>query len=215
MKLTISRKLLLGYLLMALLTVVASAYALASLQRLSSVAYNITNNHISVMERSKKMLDILMAQERAEKKYLLLAGYISGVKPQETFLGHIGGDDFVVIGRPDQVESICQRLVADFEPRIHSFYEEQDAQNGYFIGRNRQGIVQKLPLITVTAAIVTDDGSRFRSPLEMARKVAQLKEYAKSLPGSNYVHERDLPDEEALQLENLQALAEADNAQRK
>ena len=464
MKLTISRKLLLGYLLMALLTVVASAYALASLQRLSSVAYNITNNHISVMERSKKMLDILMAQERAEKKYLilkdpeieqifwhrsdefleemelmrrlvldertkasvtavaalqnslkksfaeevqlihsgrfdeagaisetrgrtliqemssyllnvqknadetinnemnliasqgltavhltlgigllslvlgitlaliitrnisrplqqlqkaagmiaegnldqkiearrddeigalaksfdhmtqrlkvleelnldaspltglpgnlaiesriagllskgeifslcqvdldnfkpfadkygyawgsevikevavLLAGYISGVKPQETFLGHIGGDDFVVIGRPDQVESICQRLVADFEPRIHSFYEEQDAQNGYFIGRNRQGIVQKLPLITVTAAIVTDDGSRFRSPLEMARKVAQLKEYAKSLPGSNYVHERDLPDEEVLQLEDLQALAEADNAQRK
>jgi hypothetical protein len=46
MKLTVSCKLLLGYLLMALLTVVASAYALASLQRLSSVAYNITNNHI-------------------------------------------------------------------------------------------------------------------------------------------------------------------------
>jgi hypothetical protein len=44
-------------------------------------------------------------------------------------------------------------------------------------------------LITITAAIVTDDGSRFKNPLDMARLVAELKEYAKMLPGSNYVTE--------------------------
>ena len=72
MKLTISRKLLLGYLFMALLTVLASAYALFSLQKLSGVAYNITNHHFVLMENSKKLMDILLAQESAEKKYLIL-----------------------------------------------------------------------------------------------------------------------------------------------
>ena len=72
MKLTISRKLLLGYLLMALLTVLAGAYALFSLQQLSRVAYNITNHNFVLMENAKKMMDILLAQESAEKKYLIL-----------------------------------------------------------------------------------------------------------------------------------------------
>jgi hypothetical protein len=45
----------------------------------------------------------------------------------------------------------------------------------------------------VTMAIVTDDGSRFENPLEMAEMAAQFKEYAKTLPGSNYVTEEDIP----------------------
>jgi hypothetical protein len=52
--------------------------------------------------------------------------------------------------------------------------------------------MQKFPLITVTAAMVTDDGSRFKNPLDMAMTVAELKEYAKSLPDSNYVTQEDL-----------------------
>ena len=50
-------------------------------------------------------------------------------------------------------------------------------------------------MISVTIAIVTDDGSRFRSPLDMAEAAARLKEYAKTLPGSNYMTERDLHGE--------------------
>jgi GGDEF domain-containing protein/CHASE3 domain sensor protein len=119
----------------------------------------------------------------------MLSVYISDAQLTGIFLGHIGGDDYVVIGNPDHVQSICKRLVTDFENRILSFYEQEDAQNGYFVGKNRQGIVQKFPLITITAAIVTDDGSRFKNPLDMARLVAELKEYAKMLPGSNYVTE--------------------------
>ncbi|MFO7569583.1 MAG: hypothetical protein R6W75_07270, partial [Smithellaceae bacterium] len=52
-------------------------------------------------------------------------------------------------------------------------------------------IVQKFPLITVSAAIVTDDGTRFADPLEMGKIAADLKEFAKTLPGSNYVTELD------------------------
>jgi CHASE3 domain sensor protein len=72
MKLNISRKLLLGYLFMAMLTVLSSAYALFNLEKLSKVAYKITNHNYVLMENSKKLMDILLAQESAEKKYLIL-----------------------------------------------------------------------------------------------------------------------------------------------
>jgi len=141
----------------------------------------------------------------------ILQGYINEAQLAGIFLGHIGGDDFVVIGYSDHVESICKRLVIDFERRILSFYAKEDAQNGYFIGKNRQGIVQKFPLITVTAAIVTDDGSRFKNPLDMARMVAELKEYAKMLPGSNYVTEEYMEKRKLLYPQSLQGTLELDN----
>jgi GGDEF domain-containing protein len=138
----------------------------------------------------------------------ILQGYINEAQLTGIFLGHIGGDDFVVIGNPDHVQSICKRLVNDFERRILSFYAMEDAQNGYFIGKNRQGIVQKFPLITVTAAIVTDDGSRFKNPLDMARLVAELKEYAKMMPGSNYVTEEYVEKRKLSHPQNLQSTLE-------
>ncbi len=138
----------------------------------------------------------------------MLSGFINEAQAKGIFLGHIGGDDFVLIGNPDEVQSICKRLVIDFEGRIFSFYQAQDAQNGYFIGKNRQGIVQKFPLITVTAAIVTDDGSRFSNPLDMARLVAELKEYAKMMPGSNYVTEEFVEKRKLSQPHNLQSTLE-------
>jgi GGDEF domain-containing protein/CHASE3 domain sensor protein len=141
----------------------------------------------------------------------LLQGYIAEMKLADMFLGHIGGDDYVLIGKPDQVEDICKKLVVDFAGRILSFYEPQDAQNGYFVGKNRQGIVQKFPLITVTASIVTDDGSRFKNPLDMARLVAELKEYAKRMPGSNYVTEEVVERQKAAQPQNMQSTLEWSN----
>jgi GGDEF domain-containing protein/CHASE3 domain sensor protein len=121
----------------------------------------------------------------------ILKGYVEENPVEEVFIGHIGGDDFVVIAAPEQAKVICQKLVADFEKRIVRFYDAQDAQNGYIIGKDRQGVLQKFPLITVSVAIVTDDGTRYKNPLDMAMTAAELKEYAKLLPGSNYVTQED------------------------
>jgi len=67
MKLTISRKLLLSYLAMAFLTILASAYAVYRLQSLEELAYNIINQETALLEKSKKLMDLLIAQESAEK----------------------------------------------------------------------------------------------------------------------------------------------------
>ncbi len=72
MKLTIGQKLFSGYLAMALLTVLASAYAIYSLQSLNDLAYTIIERDFLILETNKKMMDAVFAQESAEKKYLIL-----------------------------------------------------------------------------------------------------------------------------------------------
>jgi len=123
----------------------------------------------------------------------LLAARFEEAATPEDFLGHIGGDDFVIIAAPPRAEALSRRIVADFDGRVRKFYAEEDRARGFFVGKDRQGAEQKFPLITVTIAIVTDEGSRFQSPLDMAEAAAELKEYAKTLPGSNYVKEGNEP----------------------
>lgn len=121
-----------------------------------------------------------------------VADILVDAKTEENiFTGHIGGDDFIIIADPRQINVICQKLIADFEKRIVRFYDDQDVQRGYIKARDRQGVIQKFPLITISAAIVTDDGTKYKNPLDMSMAVVELKEYAKMLPGSNYVTQED------------------------
>jgi GGDEF domain-containing protein/CHASE3 domain sensor protein len=111
---------------------------------------------------------------------------------EKNFIGHIGGDDFILMARPDRVEAACRHLVGEFDRRMPKFYSEKDRQYGFIAAKDRKGVQQKYPMLSVTIAIVTDDGTRFKDPLEMARVAAALKEYAKALPGSNYVRLEDV-----------------------
>jgi CHASE3 domain sensor protein len=72
MKLTISRKMLASYLAMALLAILASAYAIFSLNNLNELAYAIIDEDFFAVDMGKKMMDALLAQESAEKRYIIL-----------------------------------------------------------------------------------------------------------------------------------------------
>lgn len=132
------------------------------------------------------------ASEVIKEVALLLIVELKEARQGGDFLGHIGGDDFVIISEPPRAEELCRRFVPVFDARIRKFYTEKDREQGFFIGKDRKGVLQKFPLISVTIAIVTDDGTRFSNPLAMAEAAAQLKEYAKTLPGSNCVTEKDV-----------------------
>jgi GGDEF domain-containing protein len=123
---------------------------------------------------------------------LLLMDEMKAAGAKEDFVGHIGGDDFVIISVPPRAEEICRRIVGGFDGRIRRFYTEKDREQGFFSGKDRKGVPQKFPLISVTIAIITDDGTRFQNPLAMGEAAAELKEYAKTLPGSNCVTEQEM-----------------------
>ncbi len=105
----------------------------------------------------------------------------------EDFVGHIGGDDFVVITVPERMRLICEEVISQFDRRIVDFYDESDKKNGYILGKTRQGIDMKFPIMTISIAIVTNEHRQIGSPLEASEIAAELKDYAKTIPKSVFV----------------------------
>jgi GGDEF domain-containing protein len=105
----------------------------------------------------------------------------------EDFVGHVGGDDFVVITIPDKMRDVCGEVIRVFDSCVPSFYNEQDRRNGFIIGKNRQGQEMQYPLMTISIAIVTNEQRNLINPLEASELAAELKDYAKTIPSSLYV----------------------------
>lgn len=106
------------------------------------------------------------------------------------FVGHIGGDDFVFVVDASKAEKICAKIISQFDGEIGSCYEARDRRNGFIISRNRRSVAETYPLMGLSIAVVIDRGDTFRHVGEISHMVADLKKYAKTLPGSNYVVER-------------------------
>ncbi len=118
---------------------------------------------------------------------------ISSVQEKGTsqdFIGHIGGDDFVVVTTPDKVDELCKKIIADFNSMVPGLYNKEDVEKGYIIGKDRQKKIRKIPLLSISIGIVTNEKRKIDHVGEIGELGAELKEYAKSLPGSNYVKER-------------------------
>jgi GGDEF domain-containing protein len=109
---------------------------------------------------------------------------------KQDFVGHIGGDDFVLITSPGQVEQVCQTIISDFDWLIPGFYQAEDRSNGYIEGTDRFGVRRRFPIMSISIAVVSDVRRSFTSPLEIARVATEIKDYVKSLPGSNYLVDR-------------------------
>ena len=109
--------------------------------------------------------------------------------PQD-FIGHIGGDDFVVVTAPDKVDELCKKIIADFSSMVPGLYNKKDLEKGYIIGKDRQKKIRKIPLLTISIGVVTNEKNKIDHVGEIGELGAELKEYAKNLPGSNYVKER-------------------------
>ncbi len=109
---------------------------------------------------------------------------------QQDFVGHIGGDDFVLITSPDKVESVCQAILDEFDSLIPEYYLPEDRTIGFIEGPDRYGVMRRFPIMSITIAVVSDEKRSFKSPIEIARVATEIKDYVKSLPGSNYLIDR-------------------------
>ncbi|GAB6113601.1 GGDEF domain-containing protein [Desulfomicrobium salsuginis] len=107
------------------------------------------------------------------------------------FLAHIGGDDFVAMVSPERAERICQAVVRCFRRLIPRYYHPQDRERGWIQGKGRDGREQRFPLVSVSIGIVEcSENIRGCSLQLLGEKAAQVKSYAKSLPGNVYVRDR-------------------------
>lgn len=105
---------------------------------------------------------------------------------ENTFVGHIGGDDFIAIVPGINCEKICQNIIAYFDANVKKYFTDVDAEKGYIEVANRRGIIEQFPLTSVSIGVVIADKGRFHNILEIGEVGAQVKHAAKSVMGSSY-----------------------------
>ncbi|HEY7225231.1 MAG TPA: response regulator [Micromonosporaceae bacterium] len=100
------------------------------------------------------------------------------------FVGHVGGDDFVVICEPDDVRPLTERAVSEFERSADSLYDEQDRERGYVTVKSRRDGVKEVGLVTVSIGVALSTRRPYTDPREIIADATEMKAVAKSQPGS-------------------------------
>jgi len=106
------------------------------------------------------------------------------------FIGHIGGDDFVFITDDDIMDGICEKIIAEFDKKAPSFYNDTDRTAGYIVGKDRQGNELKTGLLSVSIGIVSSIAQSITHVAQVGEIGAELKKFAKSKEKSNFVRDQ-------------------------
>ncbi|MFN3984955.1 MAG: EAL domain-containing protein [Rhodocyclaceae bacterium] len=108
---------------------------------------------------------------------------LANCDPAEDFVGHVGGDDFVVLFQSDDWEARARRCVAEFNTRAHALFDADDLAQGGFQSEDRQGFKVVFPLTTIAVGAVWVTPGVFTSPEDVATAAATAKKLAKQVPG--------------------------------
>lgn len=120
----------------------------------------------------------------------LLHDVVKGLCGEEGFVGHIGGDDFLYVVPIAAMPRVCDEVIRVFDELIPLQYSAHDQRVGYFFGKDRRGQLHKVPLMTLSVGVVTNQRRRFVRASEVSELVTEMKSYAKTLPGSIWVVDR-------------------------
>jgi diguanylate cyclase (GGDEF)-like protein len=115
---------------------------------------------------------------------------VSGIRVPAAFLGHVGGDDFVVICSPDQVRPLAEKAVTEFEAAADELYDPEDRARRYLRVRSRAEGVREVGLVTVSIGVALSSRRAYQDPRELVAVASEMKSVAKSQPGSFVAFDR-------------------------
>jgi diguanylate cyclase (GGDEF)-like protein len=128
---------------------------------------------------------------RGDSVITMLAEVLTQVAGRsDHFVGHIGGDDFVLLARADEAEGLAEQVTRRFDEAIRAFYDPADRGRGSIQARDRRGRLRQIPFATVSIGIVNVPPGRFTGAIAAARAAAEVKEVAKRQPGSAWAVDR-------------------------
>jgi diguanylate cyclase (GGDEF)-like protein len=109
------------------------------------------------------------------------------------FVGHIGGDDFVVVSAPEFAEALGEDIITQFNTAVTAMYDEEDLTRGYIEVRNRRHQPERFPPMSLTIALVRTDKMPVSHLAQLIDVAQELKAHGKGIPGSVVVGERRRP----------------------
>ncbi|MDD5291755.1 MAG: response regulator [Candidatus Omnitrophica bacterium] len=106
------------------------------------------------------------------------------------FVGHVGGDDFVFITTPDKEEAIAGEIIREFDRLIPYHYSKDDRQKGFIEVRDRQNKLSKVPLMSISIALIDNSSTKVNSLVELSEIASEIKNHLKSICGSKFLKDR-------------------------
>lgn len=107
-----------------------------------------------------------------------------------SFVGHVGGDDFIVITKSNKDEEIAKHIIMEYENSLSNYFKNEHWEKGYLLLSNRQKEITKVPLSTISIAIVSNKNNDISNYLSIGDKASEIKKIVKKMPGNNYFKDR-------------------------
>lgn len=132
--------------------------------------------------------------ERGDQAILMTAQILKNSLTEkgssEDFIGHIGGDDFILITSPEVEKDISTYIIENFDKSIVDLYEPEDLRKGFIEVNNRHGRKEEFPVMSISIAGIRNINRQFQNHLEIGEVAAELKKLAKACKGSAIVYDK-------------------------
>ena len=121
---------------------------------------------------------------------MLAEALVEVASADQRFVGHIGGDDFVLLAHANEAEALAEGITRRFDDAIRVLYDPEDRARGWIEAHDRRGRLRQIPFATVSIGIVNVPPGRFDGATAAARAAAEVKEVAKRQAGSGWAVDR-------------------------
>ena len=142
--------------------------------------FKVFNDHYGYSQGNKVIKATAKLLEDAKARY----------GDRNDFIGHIGGDDFVMVTGIKYFKKICEFIIQSFDHMIRHYYDPKDLKKGFIESRSRSGEKKNFPVMTISIAVVTVKESNFEHHVQVIEVATELKNYAKTLAKSQYIIDR-------------------------
>ncbi|MBA3014235.1 MAG: diguanylate cyclase [Proteobacteria bacterium] len=120
----------------------------------------------------------------------VIVNVIDQVARQRSFVGHVGGDDYVFIVPEFKMVEVCEKVLANFEAVRNLFIAPEDVKKGGFVEKDRQGRETRFGLLSISIAVIPTGHGKFQHSGQVAAVATQIKHKVKALDGNNYLIDR-------------------------
>ncbi len=120
----------------------------------------------------------------------IIVQVVKDLGEHDDFVGHIGGDDFVLLTRPERGGALGEEIIRRFDDSVANLYDPEDAACGYIEVPNRRHVPERFPFVSLTVVLVSTDRIPVSHVAELEDIARELKTLGKGLAGSVLVRER-------------------------
>jgi len=128
--------------------------------------------------------EVLLATSR------IITNAVKEIKQESSFVGHVGGDDFVFICPTGNIRQLCEDIISRFDMVIRNFYNDEDLELGGIVSRSRSGETKNFPVMSISVAVVMNEDKRYSHYGHASQEATEIKRHVKAIEGSNYMIDR-------------------------